>query len=284
MVNRRQAGFSKHLCLLVFFLGSLAVALAQGPLYQEGLELACEGDFAQARKVFSEAVNQNPTDFSSQGALQVLDDISAKKISSDYALTIFKSMRLLLTGSMEEALEWLQRAVGLNAAYPKAYNVMGVIYASRQETEKALEYLKKAVEVDAGYAEGYYNLASVYQSMGKAEEAAENFKRYVELRPSAVDGRINLALTYASRAKYDEAIKQCREALRIDPRCADAYFNMGLSYFMLDEYMKSRENLIKAQELYSKQGNELGLESVKTYLDKFTEVEEKAKASLKKKE
>jgi tetratricopeptide (TPR) repeat protein len=284
MNNLRSTGFSLLFLIVAAFSLPGVCAAAQGAdsFFRKGIELASEGEFAQAKNELTEAVKENKSDFSAQGALQALNDFFSKKISQDYVLALFKSMRDLHAGEMTQAIEGLQRAISLDANYPKAYNVLGVIYASQGETEKAVENLKKSIEADAGYAGGYYNLASVYQSLGKADEAIDNFRRYVELNPSAVDGRINLSLAYASKENYEEAIGQCREAVKIDPECADAYFNIGLSYFMLDEYVKSKENLIVAQELYRKQDNEKGLESVKVYLDKFAEVEEKAKASLDK--
>lgn len=266
----------------IFFL--IISAQASESAYQKGIALASEGKFEEAKKEFSEAVKASNSDYSSQGALQVISDISSKKISQDYALALFKSMQLLQSGAKPEAIEGLWKAISLDAKYPKAYNVIGVIYASEGETDKAIENLRKAVDVDPGYAEGYYNLASVYQSLGKTDEAIESFKRYASLRPAAVDGRINLSLAYASKAEYDEAIRQCQEAAKIDPECADAYFNMGLSYFMLDEYVKSKESLVRAQELYRKDGNEAGLAAVAQYLDKFAQIEAGAKSSSQKNE
>jgi tetratricopeptide (TPR) repeat protein len=264
----------------LFFL--VTAARASEPVYQKGIVLASEGKFEEAKKEFSEAVKASNSDYSSQGALQVISDISSKKISQDYALVLFKSMQLLYSGAKLEAVDGFKKAISLNAGYPKAYNVIGVIYASEGKMDLALENLKKAVEVDSGYAEGYYNLASLYQSLSKTDEAIDNFKRYVLLRPSAVDGRINLSLAYASKAEYDEAVSECREVLKINPECAEAYYNMGLSYFMLDEYAKSKESLVRARELYRKDGNETGLAAVAQYLDKFGQIEAGAKGSINK--
>jgi tetratricopeptide (TPR) repeat protein len=258
-------------------------AQAADSSYRLGIRRASEGDFKQAKIEFLEAVRLNKADFSSLGALQVLDDLAAKKISREYALALFISMNDLQNAQIPDAIEGLQKAIDLDPGYPKAYNVLGVICASQGQTDDAMNYLKIAIKVDKEYAEGYYNLASVYQSVGETSQAIDNFRKYVVLRPQALDGHINLSLAFASGEKYHDAIEECREALKIDPSCADAYYNMGLSYFMLDEYKEAKEALYKARELYAKDNFDAGLAAVAQYLDKFTKLEAASSAALEKK-
>jgi tetratricopeptide (TPR) repeat protein len=236
---------------------------------------AAKGEFSEAEAQFKINVKTDKDDNTSRSALGLLNDLKENKISKDYALLIFNGILYMVSGQPEQAATKLEEAIQTDPHYAKAYNILGMIYASIGELQKSIEQLRKAIEADPDYAEAYFNLGALMQAQGDTQQALNYYQKSVQKAPDSVENHLTLGRLYASLGRYQEAIVSYQTALRIDPDNADSYYNMGLAYFMMEDLLKSRENLIKAKKLYIKSGNAKGVEDAEKYLEKYKAIEEK---------
>ena len=261
--------------LVVSVKGSFAQDAALS--YRQGIEYASEGKFPEAAAQFESNLKNNKSDSTSISSLAVIKDLNDGKITDSYARSFFTGLSLLQNGKTDEGLKEFEKDIAVNPAYPKPYNVAGMIYASLGEKLKAISYFQKAIEINPQYSEAYFNLAVLYQSLVQPEDALTYYKKVISLQPNSLDVIINMAAIYASLQKYPEAIEYYQRAIELDRDNPDAYYNLALAYFMSDQLAKFRDNLLKAQDLYKRRGDTNGLEKVAEYMKKMKEIENKVR-------
>lgn len=243
--------------------------------YREGIEYASEGKFQEAADWFKDNLKNNKTDATSASSLAVIKDLNEGRITDTYAKAFFAGLNFLQNNKIDEGLKELQRAIESNPGYPRPYNVIGVIYASQGDKSKSISYFQKAIEVSPQYSEACFNLAALYQSSAQPEEALKYYDKVITLEPNSLDAIINIAAIYASLEKYPEAIEYYQKAIGSDRNNPEAYYNLALAYFMSDQFTKFKDNLLRAQELYQRKKDNVGLEKVAVYINKMKEIENK---------
>jgi predicted Zn-dependent protease len=88
-------------------------------------------------------------------------------------------------GQVEEALEYAQKAIQLDANSDAAYFQAGKAYVRQEEWQKAAEALEKATSLNPAVSSYYYVLGSAYRSLGKPEESRRAIARFQELESRA---------------------------------------------------------------------------------------------------
>jgi serine/threonine-protein kinase len=81
----------------------------------------------------------------------------------------------------------------------------GNLAAARGEKTQALEMIQRAVGLDPVNAQARAFLASGLSASGKQEEARAEYARVVELNPSAPFGHAGVGQTYLLQGKFEEA-------------------------------------------------------------------------------
>jgi len=80
------------------------------------------------------------------------------------------------------AIPLLKRAIQLKPDLRFAYIDLGAVYTRQKNYKDAIEALQKAVGLDPMEPDAHYRLARIYQAMGKAAESKREFakveKRY----------------------------------------------------------------------------------------------------------
>ena len=85
-----------------------------------------------------------------------------------------------LSGDLDSALMFYQKAVSLDPSFAMAYNDLGVIFEMRSDTDRAEESYLKAIELDSSYLAAYSNLAYLYEKKGNLLKAALYWQRRIE--------------------------------------------------------------------------------------------------------
>jgi tetratricopeptide (TPR) repeat protein len=243
--------------------------------YGKGIEYAAEGKFQEAADWFKANLKNNKSDSTSISSLAVIKDLNEGKITDAYAKSFFTGLNFTQNGKIDEGLKELQKVIESNPGYPRAYNVVGMLYAAQGDNLKSISYFKKAIEIKPEYSQACFNLAVLYQSLAQAEDALIYYKKAISLEPNSSDAIINMAALYAALGKYPEAIKYYQNAIELDRNNPELYYNLALTYFMSDQLIKFRDNLLKARELYQQKKDVQGLEKVKSYMDKIKVIESK---------
>jgi tetratricopeptide (TPR) repeat protein len=245
--------------------------------YRKGIEYASEGRFQEAAGWFKDNLKNNKSDSTSVSSLVVIKDLNDGKITDAYAKSFFTGLNFLQNGKIDEGLKQFEEAIESNPEYSRAYNVVGMVYASQGDKTKSISYFQKAIEINPQYSEACFNLAALYQLLSQPKDAIRYYEKVIFLEADSPDAVINIAAIYASLGKYPEAIKYYQKAIELDRNNPEVYYNLALAYFMSDQLIKFRGNLLKAQELYQRNKDTRGMEKVAEYMNKIKEIENKFK-------
>ncbi len=69
----------------------------------------------------------------------------------------------------------------------KRHQHISVVYIKQGQTENAVEWMQKAVGINPGYVRGYFNLGNLLLNTGKFQSAVNSFKQALEIDPANKD-------------------------------------------------------------------------------------------------
>lgn len=121
--------------------------------------------------------------------------------------------------------------------------------------EAAITAYQKAVERDPAHFRAYFNMGIRYGNIPQNLKAVECFKKALQLRPDDAMCHYSLALVSNLVGLTGEAIKLYQEAIRLNPEFAKAVSNLAMLHYSLKRGKETIENLIKAEQLFAKQGD-----------------------------
>ncbi|MFH7835961.1 MAG: tetratricopeptide repeat protein [Candidatus Aenigmatarchaeota archaeon] len=101
----------------------------------------------------------------------------------------------------------------------------------------------------------YNQLGIVYATMGKKEEAKKCFEKAIkfnEFRRDFYEPYNNLGIIYVNEKKLAEAEKCFREVLKYNDKNPDAYNNLGVVYWKRGNKEKVKTNLFPVFLIFSK--------------------------------
>jgi protein O-GlcNAc transferase len=203
---------------------------------------------AAEKKDFTPAFIYLSQAFLAQGrtsnALEALESgVSANP--DDYALLSSLGRLLVQARRYDRSAEILGRALSIMDFDPTIWDDLGIVAMRKGEYANALEYLAKAVELDATFALAFSNIGAVrlemYSRQGRKDEdlalAMESFRK-----AAGLDATLGLAwrgLGVACRMNGDlsGAIAAWERAVAADP--TDSYSRISLGRAYLDRGDKS---------------------------------------------
>jgi tetratricopeptide (TPR) repeat protein len=135
----------------------------------------------------------------------------------DSALLVSKTGLLLLdTGSTEDALPWLRRAVAMGGVSTKAaHRALGRVLFDSNRTVEAAETLELFDQRYPGDFKTNMLLAYIHFNNGDYEDALPRYRVAVETNPGSIDARVGLARTLEQLGRTDNAIRVYDEAIEI---------------------------------------------------------------------
>lgn len=153
----------------------------------------------------------------------------------------------LQAGDPQQAVVFLQKALGLDPNFAMAHEYLGVAYSNLEDDGRSIQELYKASQLATRVSEverykilGDYNLVS-----GNFEEACANYQVLAQLQPRDPAPRANLGLCYEGKFDFDSAIRETQAALQIQP-VVTAEGNLARFYFLKGDEVKA---ISTAQEL-----------------------------------
>jgi tetratricopeptide (TPR) repeat protein len=213
----------------------LAVAPQHFIFIQQGWEQVEKGNYEQAIRYFTEAIDLNPKD-----------------AESYYSRGTAYSRK----GQYDQAISDYTKALEINPRDAKSYFKRGIAYYKKSQYDQAISDFNKALEINPMVAEAYYNRGITYCKKGQQDQAISDFKKAFEIDPNNprylvtyVDHEIAY---FEDKGQYDQAISNYTKALEINPRDAKVYVNRGRAYYLKGEYDRSWEDFRKALDLDEK--------------------------------
>ena len=93
------------------------------------------------------------------------------------------------------------------------------------------------------------------QNLNRYEEAEKEFGEAIRLNPNDdAEAHYNLGLLLQNLNRYEEAEKEYREAIRLNSDYANAHNNLGLLHMQIGKIDDARREVLKAKDLFEKQG------------------------------
>jgi tetratricopeptide (TPR) repeat protein len=170
-------------------------------LFDRAYEVAREGRFDEAIRVWTKALEISPEDAKAHNNL---------------------AFALANAGRLDEAIEHWQRAVQAGGDYASVHENLGRALLSRARLDEAIPHLRRAVEMDPANAQTRNELGVALSRTGRIEEALAQFEKALEVNGGFAQARVNLGNAYYMLGRVREAVAEWRNGLHIEPDRADA--------------------------------------------------------------
>ena len=219
--------------------------------YEQGVQLAAQGKFAEARASFDQALKVEPQNYPVQRCLSVLADVEKRRIKEQTAAHLFRGFAAFNRYKTDEAIQELSKAVELDPRYPPAYSYRADAYKDKGQVKEALADYSKALAIDPKYSVAYLNRANLYAGKSELDQAVADYTRALQIKSRYVLAYYSRGNAYAKQGRYEEAIADYDALLVINPLYPHAYVRKG----------RACENLGRPEE---------ALAAYKAYLQKLT--------------
>ena len=160
----------------------------------------------------------------------------------------------------ETAVEFFQRAIGIDPGFAAAYAGLGNAYLwlgwsnalpSREAFPKARQYAQEALQRDSTLAYAHAIIGSVHLWYDwQWEEAHQELERAISLNPSEAGAYLDMGWYYAVSGRLDEAVAYMEKATALDPLSLEYNIDLADIHRMAGEYGRAREIGLAMQELY----------------------------------
>jgi len=164
-----------------------AVAAALRAKVKHAIGLHQQGKIADAERVYSEVLQQQPNHFD---ALHLLGVIAAQ------------------TQRSEHAIELIQKAIALNANVAAAHNNLGNALRNLRRFEDALASYEKAIALTPDYPEAYNNRGLALIALSRPQDASASFGRAIALKPEYAEAYGNQALCLLLLGWFEQGWRQ----------------------------------------------------------------------------
>jgi len=137
----------------------------------------------------------------------------------------------MASGLIEEAEEFS------NGNYKAmSYVLHGRIYIMKGEDEKAIDYLNKALDLDADNVEGNVHLGDIYTNQNEIDKAISYLEKAVSIDPENFLGYKLLGQNYLTQEKYDMAIEMLEKASSMSNNDPIVLYNLSYAYLQKEDY------------------------------------------------
>jgi tetratricopeptide (TPR) repeat protein len=128
---------------------------------------------------------------------------------------------LYLTGDIQGAREQFEEVVrhappgGLDEATSKAHYSLGVLLASRGDTQPAVQHLLAAVQYQPNYVEAHMAVADVLRRTGRGEASLSHYRDAIAINPRQNVARLGYAMALVQLRRYREARDWLDESVQL---------------------------------------------------------------------
>lgn len=145
----------------------------------------------------------------------------------------------------DEAEQYADRALSINAQTSLALNLKGIIAYKRGKLDVAEAFFKKAIESDNGYGEPYTNLGVMRWAAGDKKDGLDLLEKGVILSPKVTDIISLYHSAITETGEFERAEKLFRELKSFYP------INKRIYFLLIDSLIKQRKSSAAMQEIES---------------------------------
>lgn len=241
------------LLITVFLLSSIchAAEVKTTPTdssYIKALEYASQGKLEDAEKELK-IIKAKEYEMPVRIALNIIKDMSDKKITEKAATHLFKGSWYLEKNKPKEAIVEFNDAIKINPGYSESYRKRGKAYFFDSKFNKAISELNKAIKIDPSNELLYLTRGNIYFSEGYHTKAIDDYSKAIEITPNDAILYGLRANAYYKKVKYDKAVDDWNKAMSLEPNNANLYILRGNMYIWKMQYSKARDDYDKAIEI-----------------------------------
>jgi CheY-like chemotaxis protein len=157
-------------------------AVYRGWRYAEDLKASCGVDH-YIEKPFRIADVIRAVEDSFAGAPEVPAGEQPKDVSGEAEACLNAGVAAYKSGRVEEAIEHLQRGIGIDPLAYRLHFHLGLLYGKQDRIYEAISELETAIEINSRHFPAVKNLAILYQKAGFRHKATEMWQRALSLAP-----------------------------------------------------------------------------------------------------
>jgi len=147
----------------------------------------------------------------------------------------------------ERATQLLETLLLANPEHPRAWRIVGFLYAEKNRYAEAIDAFERALALSAEDAATLFNLGFALQKVGRHEDAIRRLARAVEMNPALDRAWYGLGLSLIHCGRFQEAIVRLTEAARLQPLNPYPRYQLGAAWFKLGEPEKVRAEYRKVK-------------------------------------
>jgi tetratricopeptide (TPR) repeat protein len=185
------------------------------PLVEQGLALHRAGAIAEAARLYSQALNQDPRNVH---ALRYL------------------AMILCQQGQFPKGIELLRRAIDVEPQNGAAHDLLGRALHGAGQLDAALASFDAAVSRQPDLANAHGSRGLVLHDLGRPEEAVASYDRAIELNPTSFEDWCNRGRALQALGREEEALASNDRAIALNPGVAEIHVNRGNMLSILDRF------------------------------------------------
>src|SRR3990167_8945322 len=183
-----------------------------------------QGNLVEAKRLYELHLANHPADYEAYHALGIL----------------FASNK-----QFQSALEYIEKAIALNANQATYYNSLGNVFRHLSELEKAAKAYQKAIKIQPDYAIAYSNLGAIYFQQKKFIASKQAYEKALLLKENYADAHCNLGILLTELQEDATAIIHLKRALELNPHLLTALNQMGDYYLRHENYSEARDVFLK---------------------------------------
>lgn len=183
---------------------------------------------------------------------------------------LFKADNLKSQGKLEQAIEYYQKAIGLDKYSAAAYNGLAICYEKKGWFDRAEEEYLRVLGINPQYAPAHYNLGLLYERRGEIKKALFHWKQRFRLGHPGSQGRLK---TQAKLKKYAPQELKKEQARELAQNIAEQKEKQPLDEILGRNKYKTREEKIQDYYLKGMQSFQEGdFQKTQEYFHKMVEV------------
>ena len=137
------------------------------------------------------------------------------------------------SGRFAQAAGELEKVLPYAATSSTVHELLGLVYASLNQSDKGMEQLKTAVQLKPDWAEARTNLGTALLKSGETALAGEQFRKALALDPRGYDTNHNMGEFYVQSGKLAEARPLLQQAHEVIPTAYDNAYDLAMTDFLL---------------------------------------------------
>jgi len=170
---------------------------------------------------------------------------------------------------LNKALSDYNRSIELNQDAAISYAGRAYILGRFGRFKDALKDYDKAIALGLNTDYVYYGRGWIHQQMSNYARAISDYNQAIDINPDHTQSYLNRGWVKYYISDYDNAISDFNKVIEKNDNVASAYQGLGYAKTMLgDSEVVILDHLRKAVELYRKEGNQIKVLEIKSWIKK----------------